>query len=64
MKTDAQKKAEMKYRKNNVKTITLSFYVSDMDLYNNIQQAAANTGESAPAYVKRVMREHLDKLQA
>ena len=56
MPTEAQKKANAKYRRENVKQMTLQFFPADMDVYEHIQ---AQDGKAA--YIKRLIREDMER---
>ena len=53
--TEAQKKANIKYRKDNVKRIPL-----DVQKYEEIASAAASAGESVNGYIKKAIDQRLE----
>lgn len=55
MATQAQIEANRKYKKQNVKRITIDFYPSDMELYEHIQ-----TKEKKQTYIKELVRNDLN----
>ncbi len=56
MKTEAQKKAEMKYRREKVRQVMVTFSPKDSDLYEwlNAQPSKAGT-------IKRLLREEMER---
>lgn len=50
--SDAQKKANIKYRKENIKRIPLDV---QKEKYEEIQTAAATVGESVNGYIKKAI---------
>lgn len=58
MATEAQKKAQAKYRAKTVKTITLEFYPSkDQELLDKLNEV-----ESKQGYIKNLIREDIKKV--
>lgn len=57
MKTDAQKRAEMKYRREKVKQVVVTFSPADADLYEWL-----GTQPSKAGTIKRLLREEMRRL--
>lgn len=56
MQTDAQKRADRKYKAEKTKQLIVRFYPSEMALYNHV------TGmESMQGYIKRLIREDMER---
>ena len=56
MQTDAQKRADRKYKAEKTKQLIVRFYPSEMELYNHV------TGmESMQGYVKSLIRKDMEK---
>ena len=56
--TEAQKKANIKYRKENVKRIPLDVQKEE---YEIIKAAADNAGEKVNAYIKGAIKQRMDR---
>ena len=56
MPSDAQKKATARYRRENVKQITVQFFPADMDVYEHIKSQ-----DKIAAYIKRLVREDMER---
>lgn len=56
MATEAQLRANAKYKRNNVKKVLLEFYESDMELYEHIQKQ-----EKKQTYIKELIRRDMEK---
>lgn len=56
MKTDAQKKAEMKYRREKVKQVMVTFSPKDADLYEWLCAQPSKAGT-----IKRLLREEMER---
>ena len=56
--TEAQKRANTKYRKDNIKRIPLDVQI---EKYEQIQKAAAEAGESINGYIKRAIDERMER---
>lgn len=54
--TDAQKRAQAKYKKNKVKQISLCFYPAEKDLYEYV-----NTKSNKAGFIKSLIAEALKK---
>lgn len=59
MVTDAQKRASSRYEKESVKRVTLKFFPADKELYEHIQSKKG--GEGINAYIKRLIREDMER---
>ena len=60
MKTSqAQLRANANYRKRHVKTITMSFYPADKDLFEHMEKQGGRG-----SYLKRLIREDMERTQA
>ena len=57
--TEAQKRAIAAYRKKSVKTLNVKFFPADEELYEHVQSKKG--GEGANAYVKRLIREDIER---
>lgn len=55
MRSDAQKSAESKYRKEKVRQHTLKFYPADADLYEFLQKQPNKNG-----YLKQLIRRDME----
>lgn len=55
MRSDAQKSAESKYRKEKVKQHTLKFYPADADIYEHLQRQENRNG-----YLKQLIRRDME----
>ncbi len=55
MKTEAQKKAEMKYRREKVKQVVVTFSPKDADLYEWLSAQPSKAGT-----IKRLLREEMN----
>lgn len=53
--TEAQKRANEKYRKANVKQVAVRFYPAEMDLYEFLR-----TKENVAGYIKQLIREDME----
>lgn len=53
--TDAQRKANLKYKKESTKTISVTFFPKDMDLYNHAK-AQPNKAE----YIRELIRRDME----
>jgi len=56
--TEAQKKANIKYRQDNIKRIPLDVQKSE---YDNIKTAADTAGEKVNAYIKEAIRQRIER---
>ena len=56
--TEAQKKANIKYRKENVKRIPLDVQKEE---YENIKAAAYKAGEKVNSYIKGAIKQRMDQ---
>ena len=56
--TEAQKKANIKYRKENVKRIPLDVQKAE---YDTIKTAADKAGEKVNAYIKKAIKQRLQR---
>ena len=56
MKTEAQKKAEMKYRRDKVKQVMVTFSPKDADLYEWLCAQPSKAGT-----IKRLLREEMER---
>ena len=56
--TEAQKKANIKYRKENVKRIPLDVQKAE---YDTIKAAADKAGEKVNAYIKEAIKQRLQR---
>lgn len=56
MQTDAQKRADRKYKAEKTKQLIVRFYPSEMELYNHVTQE-----ESMQGYIKRLIREDMER---
>lgn len=56
--TEAQKKANIKYRKENVKRIPLDVQKAE---YDTIKTAADKAGEKVNAYIKEAIKQRLQR---
>ena len=56
--TEAQKKANIKYRKENVKRIPLDVQKEE---YENIKAAADRAGEKVNSYIKGAIKQRMDR---
>ena len=56
MKTEAQKKAEMKYRREKVKQVVVTFSPRDADLYEWLSAQPSKAGT-----IKRLLREEMQR---
>ena len=54
--SEAQRRANVKYRKNNVKTVAVAFYPGDADLLGWLGEQPNKTG-----YIKRLIREDMGR---
>lgn len=59
MVSEAQKRANEKYRRKNVKAISVRFYPADHGLYEYAQRQ--KEGEGVNAYIKRLIREDMER---
>ena len=57
MKTEAQKKAEMKYRRDKVKQVMVTFSPKDADLYEWLCAQPSKAGA-----IKRLLRDEMERL--
>lgn len=57
MKTEAQKKAEMKYRREKVKQVMVTFSPKDAGLYDWLCAQPSKAGT-----IKRLLREEMERL--
>ena len=58
-RTDAQRRADAKYRKCHIKRVPLDL---KMDDYTELQEAAANNGESVNGFIKAAIKERIERL--
>ncbi len=58
MTSDAQKKATAKYRKENVRQISVRFYPSEQDLFEHMEKQGGRA-----AYIKGLIRADMEKSQ-
>ena len=56
MKTEAQKKAEMKYRRDKVKQVMVTFSPKDADLYEWLCAQPSKAGA-----IKRLLRDEMER---
>lgn len=54
--TEAQKRAKRKYQHDKVKTITVSFYPSESDIWEHIQEQPVKA-----AYLKALVRSDMER---
>ncbi len=59
MKTEAQKKAEMKYRREKVRQVMVTFSPKDSDLYEWLSAQPSKAGT-----IKRLLREEMERTSA
>lgn len=56
-KSEALKNAQKRYKKANVKTVTVQFYPKDMELFEFV-----HTQPNKAGFIKELIREHMEKL--
>lgn len=54
--TDAQRRAQAKYRKNNVRSVNVAFYPADAELLEWLDAQPSKAGT-----IKRLIREEMEK---
>lgn len=54
--SEAQRRANLKYRKEKTKQLAMRFYPDDMDLWEHLESQ-----DNKAAYIKRLIREDLEK---
>lgn len=54
--SDAQRRANLKYKRENTKTISVTFFPNDMELYNY-----AKSKPNKAAYIRDLIREDMEK---
>ena len=57
--SEAQKRANAKYRKHNVKNVTVAFYPNDKDIFEWLDSQGGRA-----SYIKRLIREDMERSQA
>ncbi len=58
MVSDAQKRANEKYRKENVKQVAVRFYPSEQDVYEYLR-----TKDNVSGYIKQLIRNDMESSQ-
>lgn len=56
METEAQRKANAKYRRENTKVVAVRFYPSEMDVFKFLDQQGGRA-----SYIKAVLREKMEE---
>ena len=56
VESEAQRRANLKYRKEKTKQLAMRFYPDDMDLWEHLESQ-----DNKAAYIKRLIREDLEK---
>ena len=56
--SDAQRRVSAKYRKRNVKPVTVNFYPSDADIYAHLISQ-----DNRSRYIKELIRKDMEKLR-
>lgn len=59
--TEALKRAQQKYKQNNVTKVTIEFYPTDEDIKQHLAERVAS-GEPKATYIKRLIREDIKRL--
>lgn len=54
--SEAQRRANLKYRKEKTKQLAMRFYPDDMDLWEHLESQ-----DNKAAYIKRLIREDLER---
>lgn len=54
--TDAQRRANLKYRKKNVRTVSVAFYPSDKDILEWVESKPSKAG-----YIKALIRADMEQ---
>jgi hypothetical protein len=60
--TEALKRAQQKYKQNNVTKVTIEFYPTDEDIKTHLANKVAS-GEPKATYIKRLIRADITKEQ-
>lgn len=59
MRSEAKKKAQLKYRRK-LKKIQIVFSLQEEELFNNMRKRASEEGTIAPTWVKNLIKRELD----
>ncbi len=54
--SDAQKKANANYRKKNMKSVSVSFFPADRDIFEHMEKQGGRG-----SYIKRLIREDMER---